>query len=119
MYLFPNVLQKKWPWPTDASGRILRTLVDTSAPDGPAVQAGLNRYNWDLSIEPRAPGTPKPAQRGPKAVPGIYQFHLTVGANTQSITFKLLADPKSHVTQQDYQSQYDLLMHIQEAIAEI
>lgn len=104
---------------TDASGKLLRTLVDTSAPDGPAVQLGLNRYNWDLSIEPRAPGTPKPAQRGPKAVPGIYQFQLTVGANTQSITFRLLADPKSNVTQQDYQSQYDLLIHIQDAIAQI
>jgi photosystem II stability/assembly factor-like uncharacterized protein len=104
---------------TDASGKLLRTLVDTSAPRGPAVQPGLNRYNWDLSIEPRAPGTPKPAQRGPKAVPGIYQLHLTVGAETQSVTFRLLGDPKSHVAQQAYQSQYDLLMHIQEAIIQI
>jgi photosystem II stability/assembly factor-like uncharacterized protein len=104
---------------TDTSGKILRTLVDTSAPDGPKVQPGLNRYNWDLSVEARAPGTPMPAQRGPKAVPGIYQFHLTVGTNTQSVTFRLLGDPKSHVTQQDYQSQYDLLMHIQEAFTQI
>jgi hypothetical protein len=104
---------------TDTSGKVLRTLVDTSASNGPAVQPGLNRYNWDLSIEPRAPGTPKPGQRGPKAVPGTYQFHLTVGAGTQSVTLRLLGDPKSHLTQQDYQSQYDLLMHIQEAMTQI
>jgi hypothetical protein len=104
---------------TDSSGKVLRTLVDSSAPDSPAVQPGLNRYNWDLSVESRAPGTAKPAQRGPKAVPGDYQFHLTVGADTQSVRFRLLGDPKSHVTQQDYQSQYDLLLHIQEAMNQI
>jgi hypothetical protein len=97
----------------------VRTLVDTSAPSSPAVQAGLNRYNWDLSVEPRAPGTPKPAQRGPKAVPGTYRLRLTVGASTQSVTLRLLGDPRSHLTQQDYQSQYDLLMHIQEAMTQI
>jgi photosystem II stability/assembly factor-like uncharacterized protein len=104
---------------TDASGKVLRTLVDTGAPNGPAIQPGLNRYHWDLDIESRAPGTPTPAQRGPKAVPGTYQVHLTVGGNTQSVTFKLLGDPKSHLTQQDYQSQYDLLTRIQEATAQI
>jgi hypothetical protein len=35
------------------------------------------------------------------------------------VTFRLLVDPKSHLTQQDYQSQYDLLMHIQEAMTQI
>jgi hypothetical protein len=35
------------------------------------------------------------------------------------VTFRLLGDPKSHITQQAYQSQYDLLMHIQEAIIQI
>jgi hypothetical protein len=104
---------------TDTSGKVLRTLVDTSAPNSPSVQPGLNRYNWDLSIEPRAPGTPKPAQRGPKAVPGTYQLRLTTGAGTQSVTLRLLGDPRSHLTQQDYQSQYDLLMHIQEAMTQI
>jgi photosystem II stability/assembly factor-like uncharacterized protein len=104
---------------TDAAGRVLRTLVDTSAPNSPAVQAGLNRYNWDLNVEPRAAGTPKPAQRGPKAVPGTYRLRLTVGAGTQSVTLRLLGDPRSHLTQQDYQSQYDLLMHIQEAMTQI
>jgi hypothetical protein len=32
---------------------------------------------------------------------------------------KLLGDPRSHLTQQDYQSQYDLLMRIQEAMTQI
>jgi hypothetical protein len=104
---------------TDANGKTLRTLVDTSAPNSSAVHAGLNRYNWDLSVEPRAPGTPKPAQRGPKAVPGTYRLRLTVGASTQSLTLRLLGDPRSHLTQQDYQSQYDLLTHIQEAMTQI
>jgi hypothetical protein len=60
-----------------------------------------------------------PAQRGPKAVPGAYQLHLTAGSATQSTTFKLLADPKAHLTQLDYQSQHDLLMQIQHALAQI
>lgn len=104
---------------TDASGKLLRTLVNTSSPGGPAVHPGLNRYNWDLAIESRAPGTSQPMQRGPKAVPGTYQIHLTVGEKVQSVTFKLRGDPRTHVTQQDYQSQYDLLVHIQDALAQI
>jgi photosystem II stability/assembly factor-like uncharacterized protein len=104
---------------TDAGGKLLRTLVNTSVAGAPPVQAGLNRYNWDLSVEHREPGTPKPTPRGPKAVPGMYQLHLTVGAQTQVSTFKLLGDPKSHVTKLDYASQYALLNHIQEAIAQI
>ncbi|MEO6805841.1 MAG: hypothetical protein ABI286_02785 [Edaphobacter sp.] len=104
---------------TDPTGKVLRTLVDTTAPNGPTVNAGLNRYNWDLHIESRAPGTPMPAQRGPKAVPGTYQLRLTVGSTTQSATLRLLGDPKAHLTQLDYQSQYDLLMQIQHAITQI
>jgi hypothetical protein len=104
---------------TDPTGKVLRTLVDSTATNGPAIHPGLNRYNWDLAIEPRAPGSPKPMQRGPKAVPGIYQFRLTVGTATQTISFKLLGDPKSKLTQLDYQAQYDLLTKIQAATAQI
>jgi photosystem II stability/assembly factor-like uncharacterized protein len=104
---------------TDATGKVLRTLVDTSAPGGPKVEAGLNRYNWDLAVEARAPGTPKPASRGPKAVPGTYQFRLTVGATTQTVSFKLLGDPRAKVTVAAYQAQFDLLTKIQDAEAAI
>jgi len=58
-------------------------------------------------------------QRGPKAVPGAYQIHLTVGTTTQTVTFKVLGDPGAHLTQQDYQSQYDLLKRVEDAIAQI
>jgi hypothetical protein len=35
------------------------------------------------------------------------------------VTLRLLGDPRSHITQQDYQSQYDLLIRIQEAMTQI
>ncbi len=104
---------------TDSTGKLLRTLLDTSFPDSPAIQPGLNRYNWDLYIEARGPGSPKPTPHGPRAVPGTYQFHLTAGAETQTVTFKLLGDPRSKLTQADYQAQYDMLNHIREAEAQI
>ena len=104
---------------TDANGKVLRTLVDTGASGGPVVKAGLNRYSWDLDVEARAPGTPKPVQRGPKAVPGKYQITLSVGSKTQSVPLQLLGDPESHLTQQDYQAQYDLLNRIEEAKGQI
>ncbi|HEY4355017.1 MAG TPA: hypothetical protein VGN16_04650 [Acidobacteriaceae bacterium] len=104
---------------TDTAGKLLRTLVDTGAPGGPAIHAGLNRFNWDFAVESRSPGTPKPAQRGPKAVPGTYQFHLTVGSGTQSATLKLQGDPKAHITQGDYQAQFDLLTRIEDDQAQI
>jgi photosystem II stability/assembly factor-like uncharacterized protein len=104
---------------TDAAGKVLRTLVDSSAPGTPTIHPGLNRYHWDLNVESGAPGTPIPAQRGPKAVPGIYRVCLTIGASKQSETFRLLGDPMAHITQQDYQSQYDLLKRISYAMTEI
>jgi photosystem II stability/assembly factor-like uncharacterized protein len=104
---------------TDANGKVLRTLVDTSAPNSPAIHAGLNRYNWDLHVESRAPGSPVPMQRGPKAVPGSYQLRLTLDTGTQSETLKLLGDPRAHLAQLDYQSQYDLLTRIHDAITQI
>ena len=103
---------------TDSAGKLLRTLLDTSA-SGSSIHPGLNRFNWDLSIEPRAPGSPAPMQHGPRAVPATYQLHLTVGDKTQTVPLKLVADPKAHLTQQDYQSQYDLLTKIQDALAQI
>lgn len=104
---------------TDSKGKLLRTLVDTNASNGPEVKPGLNRYHWDLDIESRAPGTPMPAQRGPKAVPGTYQLHLAVGSDVQTVSFKLLADPTLHLSQQDYVAQQQLLTKIEAAMRQI
>jgi photosystem II stability/assembly factor-like uncharacterized protein len=104
---------------TDMTGKLLRTLVDTDVKGSPSVHAGLNRYSWDLAVESRAPGTAKPTQRGPKAIPGIYQVHLTVGADTETTALRLLPDPRLHFSQQQYRAQFELLRHINEATEQI
>ncbi|HEV2387814.1 MAG TPA: hypothetical protein VGS20_11230 [Candidatus Acidoferrales bacterium] len=107
-----------------ADGKVLRTLVDTAAPNStgraPRLAAGLNRFVWDFRVESEPPGAPPPEPRGPKAVPGSYQARLTAGSTIQRAWFRLLPDPRLRdVTQQDYEGQFGFLMTLEDAIARI
>jgi len=86
-------------------GRGAASVVTTSA--------GINQYTWNL----RYPGaTSFPGMvlwsanvaSGPQAVPGTYTARLTVDGATQSVPFKVLADPRSPATQADLQAEFDL-----------
>jgi len=89
------------------------------------VEAGLNRFVWDL----RYAGSShvpdyylweyKNGSRGPMALPGKYEVRLTVDGKTQTGAFEVTMDPRVNVSQADLQKQFDLLMQIRDELSRV
>ncbi len=89
------------------------------------VEAGLNRFVWDL----RYAGSShvpdyylweyKNGSRGPMALPGKYEVRLTVGGKTQTAPFEVTMDPRVNVSQADLQKQFDLLIQIRDELSRV
>ncbi len=86
------------------------------------LQAGANRFIWNM----RYPDPVKvegmilwsSQSRGPKAVPGTYQVKLTVGESSHTQTFEILKDPRSSVSLEGLQAQFDFLMRNRDKLSE-
>ncbi len=89
------------------------------------VEAGLNRFVWDLRYEgtSRVPDyylfEYKDGVRGPRAVPGKYQVRLTVEGKSQTAPLEIKLDPRLNVSQSDLQKQFDLGLQIRDEISRI
>jgi photosystem II stability/assembly factor-like uncharacterized protein len=123
----------------DSSGNVIRkyssteynTLEEPPDPDDkkPEKQlkpeAGLNRFVWDLRYEEarHVPGyflyEYGSGARGPVAVPGHYQVRLTVGGQTQTAGIDLKLDPRVHVSQEDLQAQFNLLLETRDELSRV
>ncbi len=116
----------------DATGRVIRSYPEKPLTPGegqqpapandPGLDAGLNRYNWDLRYD-RVAELPNAVLwggtiNGPVAVPGRYQVRLTVDGKSQTQEFELKGDPRLQVSQADLQKEFDLLMKIQSKVGE-
>jgi len=79
------------------------------------VEAGLNRFVWDLRYEDahRVPGyylwEYNGGAHGPVALPGHYQVRLTVGGQSQTVPLEVKLDPRVNVTQADLEQQFNML----------
>jgi photosystem II stability/assembly factor-like uncharacterized protein len=125
----------------DASGRVVTTLSSKAKePTGASEyaedesdglesfllpkKAGIQRAVWDLNW---AGAAMIPNSRldsgyplvGPPAVPGTYTARLTADGKTQQTTFKLLPDPRSHVTQQDLEEQLRFTLQVRDEITRL
>jgi photosystem II stability/assembly factor-like uncharacterized protein len=120
----------------DASGKSIRKyssnaiqrLDEPADPDDKKpekeikVEAGLNRFVWDLHYEEarRVPGyylwEYGTGARGPVALPGQYQVRLTVGAETQVAPFELKLDPRVNVSPADLAQQFNMLSQLREEL---
>jgi len=120
----------------DSQNQVIRKFssLKTETPDEPLdpddkkpekeikVEAGLNRFVWNLRYESanRVPGyylwEYNGGARGPIALPGKYQVRLTVDGKSQTAPFELKLDPRVHVSQQDLEKQFTLLMQIREQL---
>ena len=89
---------------------------------GLPVDAGLDRFVWDLRYEgaSRVPRSPLwgGSTDGPEALPGTYQVRLTVNGKTYTAPLEIKADPRLNVSQQDLQKQFDLLVKIRERVTQ-
>ncbi|MGA8310611.1 MAG: YCF48-related protein, partial [Terriglobales bacterium] len=123
----------------DATGNVARkyTSKKTIDPDEPRnpedkkpekqikVEAGLNRFLWDLRYE-AASRVPdyylfeyKDGALGPLAVPGKYQVRLTVDGKSYNAPLELKLDPRLNVSQADLQKQFDLAIQIRDQISSV
>ena len=123
----------------DSSGKVIRkyssteynTLEEPPDPDDkkPEKQlkpeAGLNRFVWDLRYEEarHVPGyflyEYGNGARGPVAVPGHYQVRLTVSGQTETAGFDLKLDPRVHVSQEDLEAQFNLLLETRDELSRV
>jgi photosystem II stability/assembly factor-like uncharacterized protein len=120
----------------DGSGQVIRkySSMKTQVPDEPPdpddkkpekeikVEAGLNRFVWDLQYEEanRVPGyylwEYSTGARGPVALPGKYQVRLTADGKSQTVPLELKLDPRVQVSQAELEKQFDLLRQIREQL---
>jgi photosystem II stability/assembly factor-like uncharacterized protein len=120
----------------DASGKTIRkySSAETKRLDEPPdpddkkpekeikVEAGLNRFVWDLHYEEahRVPGyylwEYGTGARGPVAAPGQYQVRLTVGGESQTAPIELKLDPRVNISAADLAQQFSMLMQIHEQL---
>ena len=123
----------------DSAGRLVRALSskekkeDEQPPEWPdqvrevttiPAAAGMNRYAWNLRWEPpvKIPGAfyVGNGPQGPLALPGSYTVKLTVGSRTITKPLEIVTDPRvKGVTAADLQKQFELLMQVRDANAEL
>jgi photosystem II stability/assembly factor-like uncharacterized protein len=92
---------------------------DGPRPAGPArvsVEAGLNRFVWDLHYPDATtfPGLIMWAGnvRGPAIVPGSYQVRLTANGKSETQSFEVKKDPRLATTSDDYARQLEVALQI-------
>jgi photosystem II stability/assembly factor-like uncharacterized protein len=80
------------------------------------IEAGLNRFVWDLQYEgsSRVPHSPLWGGNtdGPIALPGNYQVKLTVQGKSYTAPLEIKPDPRVTATQADLERQFDLRLKI-------
>lgn len=120
----------------DSQGKVIRTLSSKKRKEqgggeggffgggGQAlpVQAGLNRYVWDLRYEPatKVPGLVVwgASGEGPMAVPGKYQAKLIVAGQNYTASFEVKEDPRVKSSQADLEKQLAFGLKIRDRVSE-
>ncbi len=107
----------------DARDSLVRRFSSAAkeAMDSLKVEAGLNRFVWDLRYAEahRFKGLVfwAGSTRGPLAVPGAYKARLSVGAWSETRPFNVVKDPRVPATAADLQKQFDLLARIRDRVS--
>ena len=86
-------------------------------------EAGLNRFAWNLRYDGphKLPGEvgAEYRNRGPYALPGMYQVRLTAGGKSQTVPLELKVDPRVQTSAADLQKQFDLEMKIVNQLSDL
>jgi len=114
----------------DEQGNVIRTFSSKSEePPRVPVQAGMNRFVWDLRHE-GATKLEGPAKRDrfeqaleiavrPRALPGRYQVQLKVGETVLAQSFEVVRDPRLPASDEDLRAQFELKVAIRDRISEV
>ena len=78
-------------------------------------EPGMNSFIWDM----RYPDAEGPTNmEGPIAPPGDYRVQLAIGDTLYSEPFQIVKDPRIDASQQDLESQFQLLIRVRDTIQE-
>jgi hypothetical protein len=120
----------------DAAGAVIRdySSLKNQLPEEPLdpddkkpekeikVEAGLNRFVWDLHYEEahRVPGyylwEYGDGAHGPLALPGKYQVRLTAEGKSLTAPLEVKIDPRVSTSQEDLEKQFKLLSDVREQL---
>jgi len=121
--------------PADAEERQQKTAEEeVSSEDEPEkgpfapAEAGMNRFVWDGRY-PKPTKIDKPRTKSrdeesssddiaPLALPGAYEVRLSVGSETFSAPFTLLADPRVPASLEDRRAAFELRLGIRDRVSE-
>jgi photosystem II stability/assembly factor-like uncharacterized protein len=91
-------------------------------PQGPAMTAGLNRFNWDLNSTGVVtfPGMVLwgATQNGPMVLPGAYQVKLTADDVTSTQPLTIVKHPLRNISDADLQYQWEVASRIRDKVNE-
>ena len=108
----------------DADDREIRRFSSNGDSDGPKVAAntGVNRFVWDMRYPPAAKvegdTSTEKSLDGPVAAPGVYKVRLTTNGYSAVQQFEVRKDPRVHATQEELETQFDLLIKIRDKLSE-
>jgi photosystem II stability/assembly factor-like uncharacterized protein len=122
----------------DAEGTVLRTLSSKKEePQAPSpwrqffpgvggerklkAEEGLNRYVWNLRLHDANlvdDAVLWGFAQGPKVPPGSYQARLTLGDSSQTVSFRVEADPRIDTSQGDFDAQFALTKSIWQSLSD-
>ena len=122
---------------SDGTGTVVRTFTGSpkaaanpqaprpsdGAPQTVPVAAGLNRFVWDLRLDPPA-GVPGAIYQegsrleGVLVLPGTYNLKLTVNGKEFKSSLQLKIDPEVTVAQEDLQKQFDLAKKVSDRVSQ-
>jgi len=113
----------------EAGGDVIKEFSSESE-NGPAGNAGMNRFVWNM----RYPGTEMPPPNGaldgfmsvdysppssPVAPPGRYRVRLTSGDLELEREFEIRMDPRIKASDEDMRAQFELMVGIRDRFTEI
>ncbi|MEO6835625.1 MAG: hypothetical protein ABI231_06935 [Candidatus Tumulicola sp.] len=112
----------------DSHGRVIRTVSGThkvAGKDKPYItnKVGLNRYVWDFGVNGPMKwlGAAKERYQGPDSGPGVppgsYAVRMTLDGHTYVQRFVVKADPRSILTQADYERTFAAAMKVQDQLS--
>jgi hypothetical protein len=86
-------------------------------------EAGMNRYVWNLRYQDpvQIPGAfySDDGPRGPLVIPGDYQVRLTVAGQTQTSRLQVIADPRTHGSEDALHKELALLLETRDRIRQL
>ena len=112
---------------SESNGKIIKAFSSEPPQEGstdPVVRTniGMNRFVWNMRYPDahKVPGdkTTDDSVIGPLAAPGVYQVTLTAGDIAQIHEFEIAKDPRVDASQEDLQSQFDLLIEVRDSLSE-